>query len=133
MRRSSFLGIITSGLFSIMLCGCIIIINDSGGEGSARYMGGKLQATLEISLPAMIEGVKSTGSKLKFTTVSEKTDALSAAIVLQTALDKKIKIKLTKITDTTTKIEIRVGIVGDQALSYKVFEEIKAFCDAESK
>jgi hypothetical protein len=62
---------------------------------------------------------------LKFARISERKSAVDAELVARTALDKKIDITLEKL-GSTTKISIRVGLVGDQGLSLSVLDRIKA-------
>jgi stress response protein SCP2 len=62
---------------------------------------------------------------LKFIKISEQADNLTGEIVARTAQDKKITIKLNKVTENVTEISIRVGMFGDQTISHSLLEEIK--------
>ena len=88
-----------------------------------------IQGTLEVNLGADYEKVyRATQGALKdlqFTPVSDKKDALNAELVARTALDKKVEITLTKAGERVTKVEIHIGVVGDQDMSQLVLERIK--------
>ena len=62
---------------------------------------------------------------LEYPVTSQAKDALSAELTARNASDKKIMVKLKKISDTTTEVRIRVGTFGDESLSRVVLEKIK--------
>jgi hypothetical protein len=63
---------------------------------------------------------------LQFAKISEKKDALEAILVVRTAADKKIEIKIFKLVDKAAKVQIRVGVFGEQPLQMSVLDKIKA-------
>jgi hypothetical protein len=62
---------------------------------------------------------------LQFVKVSEAKDALSAKIIARTAQDKKIETILEKRGDNLTRVRIRVGLFGDEAISRALLDAIK--------
>ena len=44
----------------------------------------------------------------------------------RTALDKEVVITIKRQTESTSSLSIRVGAFGDEALSQKIYEKIKA-------
>lgn len=62
---------------------------------------------------------------MEFVKISDRKDALSANLVTRTAKDKKIGIVLTKTGDNLTKVQIRVGVFGDEELSRALLDKIK--------
>ena len=105
--------------------GCAVILAGGAGAGTVAYIKGELQTNLEASLEKSIEATRSAVENLKFIKISEKVDKLTGEIIARTSQDKKITIKLNKVTENTTKISIRVGMFGDQSLSHSLLEEIK--------
>ena len=63
---------------------------------------------------------------LKFARISENKDALVCVLVARTAEDKKIEIKVTKVSDSLSKVQIRVGIFGDELVSISILDRIKS-------
>lgn len=116
--------------FSLMLSlpflnGCAVILAGSAGAGTVAYIKGELQTNLEAPLKKSIAATRSAVENLKFIKISEEVDKLTGEIIARTSQDNKITIKLNKVTENTTKISIRVGMFGDQTLSYSLLEEIK--------
>ena len=116
--------------FSLMLSlpflnGCAVILAGSAGAGTVAYIKGELQTNLEAPLKKSIAATRSAVENLKFIKISEEVDKLTGEIIARTSQDNKITIRLNKVTENTTKISIRVGMFGDQTLSYSLLEEIK--------
>ena len=63
--------------------------------------------------------------QLQFAKISEKKDALTAILIARTAEDRKVEIKVIKVGDQSAKVQIRVGVFGDEALSLTILDKIK--------
>jgi len=107
------------------MSGCALVLAGGAGAGTAVYIKGELQTNLEAPLQRSVAATNSAVDTLGFMKISEEVDKLAGEIIARTAQDKKIKIKLNKVTENTTKISIRVGMFGDKTLSYSLLEEIK--------
>ena len=105
--------------------GCVAVAVGAGA-GAVAYIRGELEATLEGSLGASVRATDRAISQLEFAKVSEKKDALSANFVARTAQDKRIEIVLTKVGASVTKVKIRVGVFGDEAVSLAILDKIKS-------
>lgn len=56
---------------------------------------------------------------------SEKAkDALGGRLIAKTSADKKVKVVLTRVTDTTTSVTISVGTMGDKDMSRTIYAQI---------
>lgn len=118
--------IVALGLLPI-LSGCAAAVaGAAAGAGAIAYVRGELQSTLEHDFNRTVEATRTALKDLEFARISEKKDAIDAEFIYRTALDKKITIKLAKVTDKTTKVKIRVDLLGDEALSMTILEKIKA-------
>ena len=115
------LGLVTLGLSS----GCVVVAAGAGA-GAVAYVRGDLATTLAAGLHRTVQASRSAIQQLAFAQVSEKSDALNGVIIARTAEDKKIEIKLERTGDNLTKIKIRVGVFGDEALSMALLDKIKA-------
>ncbi len=115
------LGLVTLGLSS----GCVVVAAGAGA-GAVAYVRGDLDTTLDAGLHRTVQASRSAIQQLAFAQVSEKSDALNGVIIARTAEDKKIEIKLERTGDNLTKIKIRVGVFGDEALSMALLDKIKA-------
>jgi hypothetical protein len=74
----------------------------------------------------VVKATSRTIEQLKFAKIAESADALSARFTARTAQDKKIEIVLTKVGEDLTKVEIRVGVFGDEDVSMTILSKIKA-------
>ncbi len=105
--------------------GCLVAAAGAAGAGTVAYIRGELSSTLDAPYENAVRAANRGIQQLEFAKISENKDALTAIIISRTADDKKIEVKVTKITDSTTRIQIRVGVFGHEALSLTVLDKIK--------
>ena len=106
--------------------GCVLVAVGAAAAGSVAYVRGELSTTLDHKLETSAQAAERALEQLKFVKVSQKQDALVALLIARTVEDKKIEIRLSATTEASTKVQIRVGVFGDEALSLKILERIKA-------
>ena len=107
--------------------GCILFIVGAGaGAGTVAYMSGELKAAVDGNFDRTIQATNTALQQLSFTKVSEAKDGLADKIVARDAADKKIEITLENAGDKLTKVQIRFGVFGDQAMSQAILDKIKA-------
>ncbi len=129
---SGFLrGLIVLGLVAVLpwLSGCVVVAAGAVGAGAVAYVRGELAASVEADLDATYAAAQRALDKLEFAKIDQRKSGLDAQLVRRTALDKRVEIKLKKVTDRLTKVEIRVGLVGDQELSLTLLDKIRAELD----
>jgi hypothetical protein len=105
--------------------GCIAVAAGAGA-GAVAYIRGDLEATLGNPYEAVAKAADRAIGQLEFARISQRKDALSANLTARTAQDKKIEIVITRVGDGLTKVRIRVGVFGDEALSLAILDKIKA-------
>ena len=88
-------------------------------------MRGELEATLEANHEKAATAANLAIKQLQSAKISEKKDARTAIRIARTAEDKKIKIKVSKFSDQSARVQIRVGVFGAEALALTIFDEIK--------
>ncbi len=98
----------------------------AGAGAAVAYVRGDLDANLSANLERSSKAVNRAVETLQFAKVSENKDALQAIFVARNAADKKIEIRLETAGDSLTKIKIRVGVFGDEALSLAILDKVKA-------
>lgn len=106
--------------------GCVVVAAGAAGAGAVAYIRGELETTLEGRLDNVHKAANRAVGQLEFAKISDRKDAFSANLVARTAQDKKVDIVLTKTGDNLTKVQIRVGVFGDEELSRAVLDKIKA-------
>lgn len=110
---------------AVVQSGCLIVAAGAAAAGTVAYVRGELQASLANPYADVIKATGKGLEKLQFRKISEKGDALKTVIVARTGSDKKVEITVKKVTDSVTKVEIRVGVFGDETLSMTILDNIK--------
>jgi len=106
--------------------GCVAIVAGAGAGAAVAYVRGDLDSTLNGPVEKATAAVNKAIAQLQYAKVSENKDALQAIVVARNAADKRIEIRVEKLTDSSSKVKIRVGTFGDEALSLTILEKIKA-------
>lgn len=109
------------------LTGCVaVVVGIAAGAGTVAYVRGELETTLSAGYEKSVEATNLAVQQLQFARVAERRDALSDTITVRTAGDRKVVIRINKIADFSSRVRIRVGIFGDEALSLTILEKIRA-------
>jgi len=129
MKLGSWLIVIGLGCSLALTTGCILVAAGAGaaaGVGTYAYVRGELESTLDAPLDRTWRATQTAMKDLKFAVTKEQKDALQAELTARTAADKKVLVKLVKLTNNTTEVRVRVGTFGDESLSRLILEKIKA-------
>ena len=109
--------------------GCTTTTPGPGGKGVVAYGRGELSTDVTHDLDAVFAASQRALNELEIIKIDDKKTQVDAQILSRTATDKKIVINLNRVTDTLTKVYIKVGVVGDETLSRlildKIFAELK--------
>ncbi len=122
--RAAVLAGLTS--VAVMQSGCLLVAAGAAGAGTVAYVRGELDASLGNGYESVVQASNRAIDQLQFKKISESKDALKAVLIARTASDKKVQITVTKVSETLTKVEIRVGVFGNEALSTTILEKIKS-------
>jgi hypothetical protein len=106
--------------------GCLAVAAGAAGAGTVAFVRGELAASLDQNFDRSVRATERAIADLKFAKISEKQDALVTVIVARTAEDKKIEIKVSSVSAAQAKVQIRVGVFGDEVLSQRILEKIRA-------
>lgn len=116
------LGILSIGLTS----GCVVVAAGAAGAGAVAWVRGELDANLGNSFDDVSRATTRALEQLQLAKISEAKSALDAEFVARTGQDKRIQIRLDRTTDNLTRVRIRVGTFGDEALSRAILDKIRA-------
>lgn len=126
-RAAAFASMLLSLSAIPILTGCVAVAaGAAAGAGAVAYVEGELQVTLPNSYDRVVGATRSALKDLEFVKVSESKDALTGIFTYRTAADKKVTVTLNKIDDKSTKVGIRIGLIGDQDLSHIILDKIKS-------
>jgi hypothetical protein len=116
-------------LLLALVSGCTTTTPGPGGKGVVAYGRGELSADVTHDLDTVFAASQRALDELEIIKIDDKKTRVDAQILSRTATDKKIVINLERVTDTLTKVYIKVGVVGDETLSRlildKMFTELK--------
>jgi len=117
---------ITAVFLVCNIYGCVILAGAAGGAGTAVWLSGKL--TQEVNFPferaveASKSGIKSLRLGITKVTVEDKV----AQIMGKYTDGKTIWVDVHKITEASSRIEVRVGAVsGDKEAAAKILKQIQ--------
>ena len=126
MKIKSLITLFATAVAAVYLSGCAaVIIGGAAGAGTYAYIRGEMKGNENASLDRTWTATLAAMKDLEFSVTTQQKDALQGRIVARTALDKKIEINVTKISDSLTEIKIRVGTFGDQMLSHTIVQSIE--------
>lgn len=109
-----------------MTPGCVAVVAGAAGAGAVAWVRGELDATVSARFDDVVAAANRAVADLQFAKVSEKKSAIDAEIVARTGQDKRIVIRLDRTSDTLSRVRIRIGLVGDEALSRLILDKINA-------
>lgn len=108
--------------------GCTaVMVGAAGGTAGTVYVLGKLEDTLNASVPRVHQATIAALKELDLPIMEEKVDKITGQLESEFADGKNVWIGLESIRSSTTQIQIRVGYVGegDETRSRMILEEIK--------
>jgi hypothetical protein len=107
--------------------GCVaLVVGAAAGAGATvAYTRGTLEAWLDGGFDQTLAATNKAVQQLGFTKISEKPDGTFTTVTARTTADKKIEIMLGR-GGNITQVRVRVGLLGDEALSKAVMDKIRA-------
>ena len=113
-------------LASIALPGCMLVVAGAAGAAGAIYIDGEFSGRLEASPKQVADASKRVLEDLDIKVQRCEASSIDGSVEGTSALEREIKIKIEREDETTSKIGIRVGTWGDEALSRQIYDKIKA-------
>ena len=110
----------------LVTSGCFALAVGAGAGATVAYVRGDLDATLNAGFDRSVRAVNKTIEQLQLAKVSETKDALQATLIARNGADKKIEFYVVRLADDATKLKIRVGTFGDDALPVSILEKVKS-------
>ena len=121
----------------IQLSGCALLVGVAAGgavgAGAVAYMKGELEQEFNVPVPKLHSATLSALKELKLPIQEDKSDSLVGEISSEFADGKKVRINIKSLSLTTSKIAIRVDILGDEARSKRILETVNKQLGVSSK
>ena len=110
-----------------LLTGCAaLIVGAAAGAGGVAYVQGELKVTELVSHEVAGRAAEKALQDLNFAVIKRQQDGLSGTIEARTASDQKVVIKTKRISEKSTEVGIRVGLVGDEPKSRQILDRMQA-------
>jgi hypothetical protein len=134
VRRLAYLGL---AALLLVNAGCLVVAASAAVGGAAAaagyaYYNGCLYRDYPASLGDALAAVRMALAELQFPILKEETDTGSAVVLTRTADGSKVRIHLDLVPSripveaSATRISVRVGAFGDEAVSVRLLDQISA-------
>jgi len=112
----------------VALCsGCaLLLVGAAAGAGTAVYVNGEMSSEEAIPFDRAWNAAQAGVKDMQYAITEQQKDAGAAKLTARGAGDKKIEVKLEKVSGTVTRFRIRVGLVGDKVISNQILEKVKS-------
>jgi hypothetical protein len=111
---------------SAAMPGCLIAAAAAAGAGTVAYVNGEFNGGVDAPARATAKAAEEVCKEMGLTIKSATATDVDGQVKATTGQDKSVAIDVKRVTDTTSKVSIRVGTFGDEALSSSIYEKIKA-------
>ncbi|MCL4741383.1 MAG: DUF3568 family protein [Phycisphaerales bacterium] len=114
---------------AVLCSGCTVALvagaAAAGIAGTYVYTEGRLESVEDAPLASVHAAALKATEDLGFSLVRESQDAFGSIVVSKRADNSDVTIALEKKSDKTTSVRIRVGIIGDEAVSTEILARIR--------
>ncbi|MDD4899625.1 MAG: DUF3568 family protein [Candidatus Omnitrophica bacterium] len=125
MFRQKYVSLVLVVLLAIGLSGCVALLaGAAGGVGTATWLGGKLSEEVKVPFDRSIDGSKAALKSLNLEVIKFVKEDTVAQIRSKYSDGREIWIDVHKVSDTNSRIEVRVGVTGDKEAARKILDRI---------
>ena len=126
MKRNLYLAVLAVAT-TVLLTGCAaLLVGAAAGAGGVAYVQGELKVIESVPVDTAQRAAEKALQDLKLAVLKRQQDGLSGVIEARTSTDQKVTIKTKRISEKSTEVGIRVGVLGDEAKSRQILNRIQA-------
>ena len=126
MKRTLYLAVLAVAT-TVLLTGCAaLLVGAAAGAGGVAYVQGELKVIESVPVDTAQRAAEKALQDLKLAVLKRQQDGLSGVIEARTSTDQKVTIKTKRISEKSTEVGIRVGVLGDEAKSRQILNRIQA-------
>jgi hypothetical protein len=112
-------------LLTMHLVGCAaVVVGGAAGAGTVVYVKGQLNEDINASVSKVYDASLSALKELELPIIEDNHDTLSAKIKSKFADGDDVWIQIESVTAESSKITIRVGVMGDENKSRRIIDAI---------
>ena len=113
------------GLLLASQSGCLLVAAAAGTGATVAYVRGDTETTLDASPARVVAATEQAFKDLDLHVITKESSGLDGKIVGRTARDVKMTVVVKGESENTSKISIRTGTFGDDAMQARVLEKIR--------
>lgn len=114
--------------FLVNLYGCVALLaGAAGGAGTAAWLSGKLSQEVNASFDKALKAAKLGLESMKFKVTKETVKDDIAQLMSNYSDARTIWVDIRRVTDSASRIEVRVGAAGDRQAAQKVLNQIRRY------
>lgn len=119
-------------IFSIILlvnlCGCVALVAGvAGGAGTATWLSGKLTQEVNADLQGTLRATRSAFKSLGLAITKETVKDNVVQVTGDYTDGRAIWVDMHRISRSSTKVEVRVGALGDKQAASEILEKITRY------
>jgi len=113
---------------ALSFSGCFaLLLGAAAGAGTVAWVNGDLEVNIDAPVDKVHSATVSGLKRLKLPVTTDLKDKHNAKVRSKYSDGKDVTIDILAITERTSKIKIRVGILGDQARSEAILTSIRKY------
>ncbi len=112
-------------LLLVPLGGCAVAAVGAAAGATYAWVNGELKSTLNAPLPHVIKATRAALADLELVGIETRTDKLKGKVTARMADGTRVVIQVKAIDFKVTEIRIRVGKIGDKAVSEQIYRHIE--------
>ena len=114
-----------SVLWLMNMCGCVALLaGAAGGAGTAAWLSGKLSQEVKASFDGTLKATRSALKSLRLKVTKETIEEKVAQVMSNYADGRTIWIDIHRVSESTSRVEVRVGATGDKDIARKILDRI---------
>ena len=122
-------GLVVGLIFLVNISGCFFLAaGAAGGVGTSMWLGDKISQDVNASFDRCLKATRSALKSMNLETTKETVEEDVAQFMSKSSDGKTIWIDVRRITENSSKIEVRVGAVNpDKIESDKILKKIQRY------
>ncbi len=113
-------------LFAVSSSGCAaLVVGAAAGGGTAVYIKGQVEQTFSHSVPRVHEATLAALKELNMPVIEDNHDDTSAKMKSVVASGEDVWINISALSNTASKVTVRVGTMGDEGKSTAIINKIE--------
>jgi len=113
-------------IFVVGFSGCVpLIVGAAAGAGGYAYISGAVEKEYDVAAVKLHKATLRALDAIDVVVQEDKNDRLNSRIIAKTASGKEVKVNIDAITERTSKLTVRYGLMGNEEQSRIILNAIE--------